>query len=173
MSVNDDLNCMVSLAVLFYSKQGMIVGLGIIFILNFSSAVMNNLKANFWKPYIKQIAYITAFIDVMVFAGILKIAGTSPFLLCMIVFTLGRLLGVYFSYIFEHRMASGMLEISFYRSLEEGSKIADYLRGKNYSVSTLTRYGVSEKEAMFIRVVFPRRKINKLHKILSNQGKGQ
>jgi uncharacterized protein YebE (UPF0316 family) len=143
----------------------------LVFILNAVSTCLGTLKTIFLSKQIIKPVYITVFLDALIFAYAFKlIAGSSGFYY-ILAFALGRLSGVFMGNFLDNRMAMGLIEVTVFKHLKDGIKLADELRGCGYSVTTEKGYGLQGKDRLILNIILERRELPELQGILSEHGK--
>lgn len=148
----------------------MFTQLALIFVLNAVSNCLGTLKTVFISKQISTPAYVTTFIDAMVFAYAFKMVASSNSLSYILVFALGKLVGGMLGNYIEERLAFGLLEITVYKHANERSALlADRLRAEGFSVTTSVGYGVRGQQRMVLNIVAKRKDYSYLKSILSEE----
>ncbi|MBN2897160.1 MAG: hypothetical protein JXO44_00185 [Clostridia bacterium] len=88
----------------------------------------------------------------------------------ILVFALGKLLGVFLGNKIEQKLAYGLIEVDVYKHSEEGKILADLLRSQGYSVTTTIGYGIKGIERFMLRITLPRNGFSTLHELLKADG---
>ena len=142
----------------------------IILFLNILGSCLKNLKTVFLSQNAIKPVYITTFIDSVVFFYAFKLTTTSSGFAFVLVFALGKLMGVFLGSMIEKKLAYGLLEVDVYKHSEEGKVLADSLRDQGYSVTTTVGYGVMGLERLMLKIILPRNCFSDLHEILKKDG---
>ncbi|MGB5824635.1 MAG: hypothetical protein WBH44_11235 [Proteocatella sp.] len=146
------------------------VNLMIILLLNILGSCLKNLNTVFLSQNAIKPVYITTFIDSVVFFYAFKLTTASSGFAFILVFALGKLVGVFLGNKIENKLAYGLLEVDVYKHTEQGKVLADALRNKGYSVTTTVGYGVEGLERLMLKIILPRNCFSDLHEILKNDG---
>lgn len=146
------------------------VNLIIILVLNILGSCLKNLNTVFMSQNAIKPVYITTFIDSVVFLYAFKLTTTSSGFAFVLVFALGKLLGVFLGNKIEKKLAYGLLEVDVYKHTEQGKVLADALRNQGYSVTTTVGYGVEGLERLMLKIILPRNCFSDLHELLKKDG---
>lgn len=147
-----------------------IIQLAIVFALNAVSTSLGTLKAIFLSKQIIKPVYVTTFIDAVIFAYACKLVADSSGPLYVLVFALGRIAGVFIGNAIEKKVAIGLVEITAYKHPQEGKVLADELRARGYSVTTMVGYGLEGKSRLVLNIIIPRRDLSEVKELLIESG---
>lgn len=142
----------------------------IILLLNILASCLKNLNTVFLSQNAIKPVYITTFIDSIVFFYAFKLTTASSGYAFILVFALGKLLGVFIGNKIENKLAYGLLEVDVYKHKEQGKILADTLRDQGYSVTTTIGYGVEGLERLMLKIILPRNGFSNLHELLKEDG---
>lgn len=134
------------------------------------ASCLKNLKTVFLSQNAIKPVYVTTFIDSVVFLYAFKLTTTSSGFAFVIVFAVGKLLGVFIGNLIEKKLAFGLLEVDVYKHMEQGKILADVLRDEGYSVTTNIGYGVLGIERLMLKIILPRNSFSDLHELLKKDG---
>lgn len=118
-----------------------------------------------------KLAYMTTFVDAMVFSYAFKFMSMSSGFIFVLVFALGRIAGVFLGNLIDKKLAIGLFEITVYKHPEGGKALADQLRVNGYSVTTETGYGVEGKNRLVLNIIVTRKDFPELRELLLRSGK--
>lgn len=149
----------------------MLFEIAIVFIFNTVSTCLGTLKTIFLSKQIVKPVYITVFLDALIFAYAFKLVAESSGFYYILAFALGRLSGVFLGNFLDDRMAIGLVEVTIYKHIEDGIKLADELRAYGYSVTTEKGYGLQGKERLVLNIILDRKELSELQETLSRDGK--
>lgn len=149
----------------------MFIDLMIVIVINMISGAMGFLKTIFTSKKLKNPMYVITFIDAILFASILKVAGNSEGFMFVGAYAVGKVLGAYLGNKLDDGLALGIIELKFFISNKEKAiLVADALRENGYSVNTAIKFGYSGIKRYEISVALPKKDKNKLHEILFDHG---
>ncbi len=149
----------------------MLIEIAIVFILNAVSTCLGTLKTIFLSKQIIKPVYAAVFLDAFIFAYAFKLIAESSGFVYILAFALGRLSGVFIGNFIENKIAIGLLEVTVYKHIEDGIKLADELRRSGYSVTTEKGYGLQGRERLVLNIILPRKELPELQETLSQTGK--
>lgn len=148
-----------------------IIQLLLIFMLNAISTALGTLKAIFLSKQIIKPVYLTTFLDALIFAYAFKLIADSSGLIYVLAFALGKTAGIFLGSLIDRKVAIGLLETTVYKHPEEGIILADQLRARGYSVTTLMGYGIEGRDRLLLNIISPRKDFPELKKLLYMDGK--
>ncbi|HZK43402.1 MAG TPA: hypothetical protein VFC73_03870 [Syntrophomonadaceae bacterium] len=148
-----------------------IVQLGLIFLLNAISTGLGTLKSFFLSRQIIKPVYFTTFLDALIFAYAFKLIVNSSGFIFVLAFALGRTAGVLLGSLIDKKLAVGLLETTVYKHPGEGIALADRLRAKGYSVTTMMGHGIEGKDRLLLNIISPRKDFPELKELLLMEGK--
>lgn len=148
-----------------------IVQLGLIFVLNAVSTSLGTLRSMFLSKQVIKPVYFTTFLDAFIIAFAFKLIADSTGVLFFLAFALGRTAGIFLGTLIDKKIALGLIETTVYKHPEAGIVLADQLRAKGYSVTTIMGYGIEGKDRLLLNIVSPRKDFPELKKLLLTDGK--
>ncbi len=164
----DIITCMASLFQVYQVHQTELMNFVTIFGLNTVGTTLSNLRTVFLSRQITKPVYFTTFIDAMIFAYAINLFVSAPGMLFIIGFAGGKICGVYLGGKIDTRLALGTIEVTIYKRLQDGIALADHLRNRGFTVTSIKGYGIKGEKRLIIHLVIPRRCLATLQKELQD-----
>ena len=131
---------------------------------------MSTLKTIFTAKKYTQPVYFIVFVDSVIFSYIMK-SLTANGLLLTIVYSLGKVAGVYLGNLIEDKLALGITEIEVFLNSKNRMKfVADNLREMGYSVNSNYVWGMNGEKRYMVETTLLRKEVPNYYKALSSMG---
>lgn len=149
----------------------MLVQLILIFVFNAISNCLGTLKTIFTLRQLVKPAYVTTFVEALLFIYTLKMVTVSDNIGFALVFACGKLTGMFLGNLIDDKLALGYVEATVYKhSNDESKALADRLRKAGYSVTTSIGYGVNGHNRLVLNIIVRRSELPNLHTMLKEDG---
>lgn len=149
----------------------MLKDLIILFSLTTMSNAISTLRSVFVAKKQTKPAYIATFVDAIIFATVMKRISNGEDFIFIIVYAIGRVLGVCLGNYMENKIALGILEVELLVNDKDAmKKIADELRELGYSTETIASYGYKGRRRYTIKVTTLRKELEVIKNVANKHG---
>lgn len=144
--------------------------LALVFLLNVVSTALGTLKTLFLAKGFSKPAYIVTFLDTIMYIFGIKLVMDGEGIWFVLIYSLGRTIGVYLGDILEQKLALGILDVTIMAKIDKAHAIADHLRRLGYTSNSYETHGVDGEEKWDVRFLVARREFDFVLATLENKG---
>jgi uncharacterized protein YebE (UPF0316 family) len=141
-----------------------------ILLVNIVSNAIGTLKTVFIMRGISKPAYLLTLVDALIFTWGMKLVISGDGWLFIVVYAVGKMLGVWLGDIIEKKLAFGDLDVTIMAKREKAHQMADLLRYWGYASNSTKTHGIAGEEKWDVRFLVSRREFDLVITLLAEHG---